>query len=135
MRLAGPGVHGIQKLDHPGRRVVCGLFCWRHVPIFGARQAFLQVTRCRRGMRRIVARNHQAWNVKAQQILGLGAGRCVAVQQCARHSGHDRFVVIEILPYIAVGKRSVMAQHGGPWPAARIGIEWLSVPRDELGDG
>ena len=54
-------------------------------------------------MRGVIAGNDQCRNIEAQQVFGLGAWRCIAVEQRSRHAGDDQLVTIDILPRKSLG--------------------------------
>src|SRR5215211_2851369 len=86
----GSGLAGaIEKLQHPRRHVLLRLLGHGDVPVLGARQAFLHIARRRGRVRGVAAGDDQGRNFEAHQILRLGARCGVAVEQRARHAGHD----------------------------------------------
>src|ERR1700722_15382205 len=75
-----------QKLQDASVGRVLVLPLDRHIPIVRPRQAFLKIARRGRRVRRIMARNDERWNIQAHEILRLGTGRSVAVEQRAAHA-------------------------------------------------
>src|SRR6266480_6512660 len=49
--------HVIEELEHPGWRCCLRLAGGEDIPVLGARQTFLEVSRCRGGVRLVAARN------------------------------------------------------------------------------
>src|SRR5580704_17207459 len=81
-----------------------------------------------------MARNDERWNIQAHEILRLGPGRSVAVEQRAAHALADRLIVLAILLGIGCGKGAVALDDGRPRPAARSGAERLAVLGDQRDD-
>src|SRR6202046_4641665 len=81
-----------------------------------------------------MARNDERWNIQAHEILRLGTGRGVAVEQRAAHALADRLIVLAVRPRIGGRKGAIALDDGRPWPAARIGAERLAVLGDQRHD-
>jgi hypothetical protein len=87
----------IEELQYSPRHRVLGLAGDGHIPILGLRQAFFDVSSRRGRVRGVAAWNDKRRNVEAQQILGFGARRSVAVEQRAGHAGDGKPVAIRVL--------------------------------------
>src|SRR5262245_42019821 len=60
-----------------------------NVPVFRARQAFLQIPCGRRRVRFVAAGNDERWHVELKQVLGFGAGRGIAVEKPVAGGGDE----------------------------------------------
>ena len=79
-RIAGQPHHVvdvdfIQELEQPRAGRAFGLFGNGHVPVLGARQALLDETRRRSGVRGIASGHHEGRNIQPQKVLRLGGAR------------------------------------------------------------
>jgi hypothetical protein len=77
-------------------------------------------------MRRIPSRDDERRDLELEQILGLRARRCVAIEKRAASVLHDPFVLRQVLLHVRRGERWVASDDGCPWPAARLGVKRLA---------
>ena len=120
----------IEKFDDARRRRRLGLIGDLHVPVIRARQTLLEIARGRGRVRGVFAGHDQSRDVEAQQVLGLGAGRGVAVEQAARHAGHDQLVALDIHSANAAAKPASVLMteaHGPPRGSAPNGLPFLAA--------
>src|SRR5207237_494460 len=62
-----------------------------------------------------------------EELLGLGAGRSVAIEERAHHAADQVAVLPHVLLRKSLGKRTVSADRRCPWTAAGVGIERFTL--------
>src|SRR3954464_12906822 len=85
-----------EERQQPRRDVLLGLLLDGNVPVLGAAEALLEVARRRDRVRGVAAGNDQRRQIEAQQVLRLGAGGGVAIEQGARGDGEQQPVRLRI---------------------------------------
>src|SRR5215470_13062551 len=91
-----------------------------HRPQLRLRKHLAQIVRARGGMGGIVTGDDQGGHLHGEELLGLGAGWRLAIEQHVPARRHDAEVAIEILRLEGLGEGGVAHDHGGP--RARLGI-------------
>jgi hypothetical protein len=83
-------------------------------------------------MRLVLARHDERGDVEPHQVLGLGTGRGVAIEERAAGARHHPLVMLNVQPRIVVGEGGIALDGRGPRTSARIGAERLALAGDEI---
>ena len=74
-------------------------------------------------------------NIEGHEILGLRAGRRVAIDQAAKQRGDGQQILCLVEGDIGFGERFGIADRLAPGPAARIGGKILVMAANQIDDG
>src|SRR5262245_58899887 len=139
-RVIGSSVPGLPmcaaELENAVADALRCLLGRHHGPVFGLWEHLAQVVGTRSGVRRIVAGKDERGHGHGQQLLRLGAGRRLAIEEIAQARGNDAGITLRILRLERFGEGRIGDDRRGPRASFGVLPERLAFVRalDDAGE-